>query len=146
MYHILSMESLHMILIQLLAILGLSYNWSFGDGEYRDSAISTYTFTEPGILEVSLFVIDDNGAQSLTKTITVRVQNPLPIISVRILDGFVDGEQMDRNTLGQADLFPMLGHTHLILQRILSQPGYMLYFDSEGTRDGDEDMKVNIPR
>ena len=35
--------------------------------------------------------------QSLTKTITVRVQNPLPIISVRILDGWV-GKQMDRNS------------------------------------------------
>ena len=45
-----------------------------------------------------LYVIDDYGAQSLTKTITVQGTNPLPIISVRILDGYVDGEQMDCNS------------------------------------------------
>jgi len=117
---------------------GLSYNWSFGDGEYRDSAISTYTFTEPGIHEVSLFVIDDNGAQSLTKTITVRVQNPLPIISVRILDGFVDGQQMDRNTPRPSGFIPdAWSHTFDSAENTFTAPGYMLYFDSEGTRDGD---------
>jgi PKD repeat protein len=117
---------------------GLSYNWSFGDGEYRDSAISTYTFTEPGIHEVSLYVIDENGAQSVTKTITVRVQNPLPIISVRILDGFVDGQQMDRNTPRPTGFIPdAWTHTFDSADNTFTAPGYMLYFDSEGTRDGD---------
>ena len=116
----------------------LVYNWSFGEGEYRDSAISTFTFTEPGIHVVSLFVIDDNGAQSLTKTITVRVQNPLPIISVRILDGWVEGEQMDRNSPRPEGFIPdAWSHTFDDSDNTFTAPGYMLYFDSEGTRDGD---------
>ena len=117
---------------------GLAYNWSFGDGEYRDSAISTYTFTEPGIHQVSLYVIDDYGAKSLTKTITVRVQNPLPIISVRILDGFVDNQQMDRNTPRPIGFIPdAWTHTFDSAGNTFTAPGYMLYFDSDGTRDGD---------
>ena len=117
---------------------GLTYNWSFGDGEHRDSAISTYTFTEPGIHQVSLYVIDDYGAKSLTKTITVRVQNPLPIISVRILDGFVDNQQMDRNTPRPIGFIPdAWTHTFDSAGNTFTAPGYMLYFDSDGTRDGD---------
>ena len=116
----------------------LIFNWSFGDGEYRDSAISTFTFTEPGIHQVSLFVVDDYGAQSLTKTITVRVQNPLPIISVRILDGWVDGEQMDRNSPRPEGFIPdYWTHTFDDQENTFTAPGYVLYFDSEGTRDGD---------
>ena len=114
------------------------FNWSFGEGFYSDSAISTFTFTEPGIHEVSLYVVDDYGAQSLTKTITVRVQNPLPIISVRILDGWVDGQQMDRNSPRPEGFIPdSWTHTFDDQENTFTAPGYVLYFDSEGTRDGD---------
>ena len=116
----------------------LIFNWSFGEGFYSDSAISTFTFTEPGIHEVSLYVVDDYGAQSLTKTITVRVQNPLPIISVRILDGWVDGQQMDRNSPRPEGFIPdSWTHTFDDQENTFTAPGYVLYFDSEGTRDGD---------
>ena len=116
----------------------LEYNWTFGNDEYRENAISTFTFTEPGIHTVSLFVTDEYGAQSLTKTITVRVQNPLPIISVRILDGWIDGEQMDRNSPRPDGFIPdYWTHTFDNDDNTFTAPGYMLYFDSEGTRDGD---------
>ena len=116
----------------------LEYNWTFGDVDYRENAISTFTFTEPGIHTVSLFVTDEYGAQSLTKTITVRVQNPLPIISVRILDGWIDGEQMDRNSPRPDGFIPdYWTHTFDNDDNTFTAPGYMLYFDSEGTRDGD---------
>ena len=75
---------------------------------------------------------------SLTKTITVRVQNPLPIISVRILDGFVDNQQMDRNTPRPIGFIPdAWTHTFDSAGNTFTAPGYMLYFDSDGTRDGD---------
>ena len=116
----------------------LIYNWSFDDSDYRDSSITTYTFTEPGIHQVTLFVTDALGAQSLAKTITVRVQNPLPIISVRILDGWIDGEQMDQNTPRPEGFLPdSWTHTFDDDENTFTAPGYMLYFDSEGTRDGD---------
>ena len=116
----------------------LEYNWTFGDNEYRENAISSFTFTEPGIHLVSLFVTDEYGAQSLTKTITVRVQNPLPIISVRILDGWIDGEQMNRNSPRPDGFIPdYWTHTFDNDNNTFTAPGYMLYFDSEGTRDGD---------
>ena len=103
------------------------YNWSFGEGFYSDSAISTFTFTEPGIHEVSLYVIDDYGAQSLTKTITVRVQNPLPIISVRILDGWVDGQHMDRNSPRPEGFIPDSWTTLLMTKKIPLQHLDMYY-------------------
>ena len=100
----------------------LEYNWTFGDDEYRENAISTFTFTEPGIHIVSLVVTDEYGAQSLTKTITVRVQNPLPIISVRILDGWIDGEHMDVTHQGRMALFQTIGLIPLIMTIIHLRP------------------------
>ena len=117
---------------------GLVYNWSFGEGEFRDNAITTYTFTEPGIHEVSLFVTDENGADSTIKKIIVRVQNPLPIISVKILDGWVDGQQMDKNTPRPEGFLPdTLTHTFDEEENTYTALDLMLFFDSEGTRDGD---------
>jgi PKD repeat protein len=66
------------------------------------------------------------------------VQNPLPIISVRILDGWVEGEQMDRNSPRPEGFIPdAWSHTFDDSDNTFTAPGYMLYFDSEGTRDGD---------
>ena len=117
---------------------GLIYNWSFGGDEFSENAITTYTFTEPGIHEVSLFVTDENGADSTIKKIIVRVQNPLPIISVQILDGWVDGQQMDKNTPRPEGFLPdSWTHTFDEAENTYTAPDLMLYFDSEGTRDGD---------
>ena len=117
---------------------GLIYNWTFGTEGFSENAITTYTFTEPGIHEVSLFVTDELGANSVVKKIIVRVQNPLPIISVKILDGWVDGEQMDKNTPRPEGFLPdTWTHTFDEQENTYTAPNLMLYFDSEGTRDGD---------
>ena len=116
----------------------LTFNWSFGDDIFRDNAITTYTFTEPGVHEVSLYVTDDLDANSLVKTITVRIQNPLPIISVKVLDAWVEGEQIDRNSPRPEGFIPdAWTHTFDEDGNVFTAPGLMLYFDSEGTRDGD---------
>ena len=116
----------------------LIFNWSFGDDLYKDNPITSHTFTEPGIHEVSLFVTDNLGANSLVKTVTIRIQNPLPIISVKILDGWVAGEQMDRNS-PRPDGFIPDAWTHTFDEdgNTFTAPEFLLYFDSEGTRDGD---------
>ncbi|MAH09261.1 MAG: hypothetical protein CL961_06280 [Euryarchaeota archaeon] len=74
----------------------------------------------------------------MVKKIIVRVQNPLPIISVKILDGWVDGQQMDKNTPRPEGFLPdSWTHTFDEQENTNTAPDLMLYFDSEGTRDGD---------
>ncbi|MGB0826365.1 MAG: PKD domain-containing protein, partial [Candidatus Poseidoniaceae archaeon] len=53
-------------------------------------------------------------------------------------DGYVDGEQMDRNSPRPTGFIPdAWSHTFDSDGNTFTAPGYMLYFDSEGTRDGD---------
>ena len=84
----------------------------------------------------------------LLKQLQSRVQNPLPIISVRILDGYVDGEQMDRNSPRPTGLFPMLGRTHLILQTAihLLHPATCYILIPKVLEMEIEDMKASIPQ
>ena len=116
----------------------LTFNWSFGDDNFGDKPQTTFTFTEPGIHAVSLFVIDEEGAQSLTRTLTVRISNPVPIISVRILDAWVSGQQVTDTTPMPEGFIPdAWSHTFDENDNTFTAPNLMLYFDSDGTRDGD---------
>ena len=116
----------------------LSFNWTFGDGNFGDKPQSTFTFTEPGVHVVSLFVIDEEGAQSLTRTMTIRIANPLPIISVKILDAWVSGQQVTDTTPRPEGFIPdAWSHTFDENDNTFTAPNLMLYFDSDGTRDGD---------
>ena len=74
------------------------WNWTFSDGTFGDRPQVTYTFTTPGVHTVSLVVTDKDGAQSFARTMTVRISNPLPIIQVRILDGYIADEIITTST------------------------------------------------
>tara|TARA_B000000609_G_scaffold153120_1_gene141301 strand:- start:1018 stop:2691 length:1674 start_codon:yes stop_codon:yes gene_type:complete len=116
----------------------LIFNWTFSDGTYGDKPQTTFTFTEPGIHSVSLFVIDEQGEQSISRSLTIRISNPLPIISVKILDAWVSGQQVTDSTPMPEGFIPdAWSHTFDGEDNTFTAPNLMLYFDSDGTRDGD---------
>tara|TARA_Y100000766_G_scaffold285255_1_gene307382 strand:+ start:24118 stop:28320 length:4203 start_codon:yes stop_codon:yes gene_type:complete len=117
----------------------LTYNWSFSDdGTFGASPQVTHTFSQPGVHTVKLVVIDAAGAKSIARVLTVEIANPLPIIAVQILDAWYNDEQMtDSSVLPEVtDLdwsrtFNEQGDT-------FAAPHSLLYFNSDGTRDGDQ--------
>lgn len=53
----------------------VSYSWDFGDGQSSADAVATHTYQEPGQYEVTLTVVDDDGATN-TATQEVSVVRP----------------------------------------------------------------------
>lgn len=120
----------------------LTYNWSFSDdGTFGASPQVTHSFSQPGVHTVMLVVTDAEGAQSIARVLTVEIANPLPIIAVQILDAWYNDEQMtDSSVLPEA--------TNLDWSRTFNEEGdtfaaphSLLYFDSDGTRDGDQSFE-----
>jgi PKD repeat protein len=116
----------------------LVYNWTFSDGTFGERPQVTHAFSEPGIHSVTLVVIDERGESSFPRTMTVRIINPLPIIQVRILDGWIDDQKITSSTSFPEGSVPDgWSHTFNEEDHVVTAPGDMLYFDSAGTRDGD---------
>ena len=117
----------------------LTFNWSFPDGTFSNKTLPAFSFTEPGEQRIQLVVTDEAGDQSVPKVIVVVVANPLPIIELQILDAWVDG-----SLLMDTDVFPENGLPDQWSRTFdengvnVAIPGAMLYFDSSGTRDGDQ--------
>ena len=117
----------------------LIFNWSFPDGTFSDKLLPTYSFTEPGEQIIQLIVTDENGEDSSPKIIVVVVANPLPIIQLQILDAWVDGSLlMDTDVFPENGLPDQWSRTFDENDVNVAIPGAMLYFDSSGTRDGDQ--------
>ncbi len=117
----------------------LSFNWSFPDGTFSNKTLPAYSFTEPGEQTIQLVVTDENGAQSSPRVIVVVVANPLPIIELQILDAWVEGELlMDTDVFPENGLPDQWSRTFDENGVNVAIPGAMLYFDSSGTRDGDQ--------
>jgi len=116
----------------------LIFNWTFSDDSFGNKPQTTFTFTEPGVHNASLFVIDEQGAQSLIRILTIRIANPLPIISVKLLDAWVSGIQVKDTTPRPEGFIPdAWSHTFDDDGNTFTAPNLMIYFDSDGTRDGD---------
>ena len=129
----------------------LTFNWSFPDGTFSDKTLPAFSFTEPGEQLVQLIVTDENGDQSSPKVIVVVVANPLPIIELQILDAWIgaecdldDTQTESCKLLMDSDVFPENGLPDQWSRTFdengvnVAVPGAMLYFDSSGTRDGDQ--------
>jgi PKD repeat protein len=117
----------------------LTYNWSFSDdGTFGSSPQVTHTFSLPGTHTVVLVVTDEAGAESIARVLTVEIANPLPIISVRILDAWYNEEQMtDSSSLPEVTDLDW-SRTFNEADETFAAPHALLYFDSDGTRDGDQ--------
>ena len=117
----------------------LTFNWTFPDGTFSNKTLPAYSFLEPGEQIIKLVVTDENGEQSSPKVIVVVVANPLPIIQLQILDAWVDGMLlMDTDVFPENGLPDQWSRTFDENGVNVAKPGAMLYFDSSGTRDGDQ--------
>jgi len=120
----------------------LTYNWIFSDdGTSGSSPQVTHTFSQPGTHTVTLLVTDELDAVSVARILTVQIANPLPIISVQILDAWYNEEQMtDSSSLPEiTDL--EWSRTFNEADDTFAAPHALLYFDSDGTRDGDQSFE-----
>ena len=116
----------------------LNFSWRFSDGFESDKNLLTYNFSSPGEHLVTLIVIDENGEQSQPRTLSIRIKNPKPIISVRILDAWLDGELITSSTpLAKGQGPTAWSHTFDDDENVVTSINQLLYFDSFGTRDGD---------
>ena len=69
------------------------------------------------------------------RTLSIRIQNPKPIISVKIFDIWYDGDLVTTSTpIAEGASFDY-SHTFDDDGNVVTTPGQMLYFDSLGTRD-----------
>jgi PKD repeat protein len=119
-----------------------SWNWTFSDGTYGDRPQVTHSFTTPGEHTVTLVVTDKEGVQSFPRKMVLRIANPLPIIEVRILDGWLDGQLITTSTVFPEGSVPDdWSHTFNEDGAVVTAPNRLLYFDSDGTRDGDRQFE-----
>ena len=118
------------------------WNWTFSDGTFGDRPQMTHTFTTPGEHSVTLVVFDSFGEASFPRTMAVRIANPLPLIDVRILDGWINGSLVTSTTALPEGTEPdMWSHTFSEDGDVVTAPGRLLFFDSSGTRDGDRQFE-----
>ncbi len=115
----------------------LTFIWTFSDGTISNESLVTHNFSTPGEHYVSLVVIDENGQESETRQLGIRVLNPKPIVSVKIFDVWYKDELVTATTpLPEGASFEY-SHTFDDDENVVTTPGQILYFDSIGTRDGD---------
>ena len=116
----------------------LTFNWTFSDGTFGDRPQVTHSFTDPGIHSVILVVFDEAGEASSPTILTIEMANPLPMITVRILDAWLNGEMITDTTTFDGNTMPdMWSRTFNEAGDTYAAPHILLYFDSDGTRDGD---------
>jgi PKD repeat protein len=115
----------------------LTFNWTFSDGTTSEQSLVTHNFSTPGEHFVTLYVIDENGMSSEQRTLSIRIQNPKPVISVKIFDVWFDDELVTSTTpIPEGSSFDY-SHTFDDEGNVVTTPDQVLYFDSLGTRDGD---------
>ena len=115
----------------------VSFVWSFSDGTNSTESTVTHTFLYPGEHKVTLVVIDADNTSSEPRVLSIRIQNPKPIINVEIYDLWYDGDLVTSTTpLPEGATFRN-SHTFDDDGNVVTTPNQMLHFDSTGTRDGD---------
>ena len=117
----------------------LTFDWLFTDGSTSDKAQVSHNFSEPGQHWARLIVTDEVGDLSEERNVSIIVINPLPLIELRILEGWIDGEIINKYTpMPEGTVVDTWSHTFDPDGRTYAAIGTMLYFDSTGTRDGDD--------
>ena len=115
----------------------VSFVWSFSDGTNSTESTVTHTFLYPGEHKVTLVVIDADNTSSEPRVLSIRIQNPKPIINVEIYDLWYDGDLVTSTTALPEGATFRNSHTFDDDGNVVTTPNQMLHFDSTGTRDGD---------
>lgn len=77
-----------------------SYLWDFGDGEKSNEPNPTYTYSEPGIYEVTLTVTDDHGATAQDTSVRIEIKAPEPTV---LTVGDMTYRLYDRHEIGSTE-------------------------------------------
>ena len=118
------------------------WNWTFSDGTFGDRPQVTCTPSRPRCSHRFAGGDRRTRQESFARTITVRIANPVPIIQVRILDGYIGDEPITTSTpFPEGSVPDSWSHTFNEDGSVVTAPERMLYFDSAGTRDGDRQFE-----
>lgn len=117
----------------------LTYNWSFSDTNtsVTGPSVATHRFLTPGSHTVTLVVTDTFGESSVTKTYVVRIANPPPIAEMQVLEAWVNGSLVTSETPRTPGTTYAYSHAFTSDDSAFASPGTLLWFDTQGTRDGD---------
>ena len=115
----------------------LTFIWTFSDGSVYNNSLIVHNFSTPGDHSVELIVTDENGMQGEPRLLNIRIENPKPIIMVKIVDILYNGQHVSDTT--PLPMGATYGYSHTFDEEgnVFTTPNQMLFFDSYGTRDGD---------
>lgn len=77
-----------------------AYLWDFGDGAQSAEPNPTYTYSEPGVYEVTLTVTDDHGATAQDTSVRIEVKTLEPTV---FTVGDITYRLYDRNEIGSTE-------------------------------------------
>jgi len=115
----------------------LTFFWNFSDGTTSNQSVVTHNFSTPGEHFVVLYVIDEDGMSSEERVLSIRIQNPKPIIEVNIKDVWYNEELVTSSTSLSEGAAYDYTHTFDDEENVVTTPNQILFFDSIGTKDGD---------
>ena len=71
----------------------MSHNWTITgiDDPITNNQV-THIFEEPGVYTITLIVTDERGLESLPKSYTIHIENPLPMPVLSVSEAWLNGE------------------------------------------------------
>ena len=114
----------------------MTHNWTItGIEQNMSNNQVNHMFTEPGVYSVTLIVTDERGLESLPKSYTIHIANPLPMPVLSAQEAWLNGTAV---TVPGQDLSVYNWRTSFTESGdIFVAPGTVLRFSSEGSRDMD---------
>jgi PKD repeat protein len=114
----------------------MSHNWTItGIQDPITNNLVNHMFTVPGVYVVSLVVTDERGLDSLPKSYTIHIANPLPMPMLSVNEAWLNGTIV---TMPGSDLSVYTWRrTFTDSGDIFVAPGTVLRFSSDGSRDMD---------
>ena len=114
----------------------MTHNWTItGIEQNMSNNQVNHMFTEPGVYSVTLVVTDERGLDSLPKSYTIHIANPLPMPVISAQEAWLNGTAV---TVPGQDLSVYNWRTSFTESGdIFVAPGTVLRFSSEGSRDMD---------
>ena len=114
----------------------MTHNWTITgiDQDLTNNQVN-HMFTEPGVYTVTLVVTDERGLDSLPKSYTIHIANPLPMPVLSVHEAWLNGTAI---TVPGQDLSVYNWRTSFTENGdVFVAPGTVLRFSSDGSRDMD---------
>jgi len=114
----------------------MTHNWTItGVDDPIPNNLVNHLFTEPGVYTVTLVVTDERGLDSLPKSYTIHIANPLPMPVLSVHEAWFNGSIV---TVPGTDLSVYTWRRSFTDSGdIFVAPGTVLRFSSDGSRDMD---------